>query len=177
MKTVESYNDLSHLDLNAKKIIYKNMHNSLFLQHIKNLLPYGVNVWIDSAGTPNTSNIVFENIKWKGIFNFSDIYYYQDFYSPTLQQSINKYIKPSSVVLYQSEELKYHDQKKLINIMNFLIKSYSAKLFMYIDTAYIDFNKLKYSNFHIIEKVKNNLASHCKVHMFDEFQYVFETDV
>jgi hypothetical protein len=174
MKIIETYNDIS-LNTDSKKLIYNKMHDKMHQAIILNLLPNGKSVWIDSCGDGVNSDIVaFENEKWQGIFDSSTIKYYKEFNSPTLVQAINKYINPLSVVIYQSDEFKYINEQELINKINLLVKSYSTKLLIYIDIIFIDFNKLKYSNQHIIENTKKHINQNTTVHTIDNFKYIFE---
>tara|TARA_R110000868_G_C10446221_1_gene725903 strand:+ start:36 stop:572 length:537 start_codon:yes stop_codon:yes gene_type:complete len=176
MKIVNNYKDLGELGIDAKKIIYSKIKNKIYQKNILELLPNGKSVWIDSYGSYNNDpNVIsFENAKWKGIFKSADIKYYKDFYSPTLYESINKYIKPSSIVIYGSCEFRYINKQELMDNINFLIKSYHTKLLIYIDTVFIDFNKLKYSPQHIIEETKKHTDSRCKIHSLNDFKYIFE---
>jgi hypothetical protein len=175
MKIIKNYDDLGELSTDAKKIIYFKIKTKVHQKTILDLLPSGKSVWIDSNGSNISSNIIaFENIKWKGIFNLTDIKYYRDFYSQALSQVIKKYIKPSSIVIYQSCEFRYINEKKLIDNINFLIKSYPIKLLIYIDTVFIDFNKLKYSNQCIMEKTRESINQKSNIYKLDDFKYIFE---
>ena len=175
MKTIKNYSELGELSVEAKKTIYNLIHNKTCLLDILNLLPKGKSVWIDSFGDGINPNIIaFENRHWKNIFNSSTIKYYGDFYSSALIQSINKYIKPTSIVIYQSMEFRYINEKELLEKMKFLIKSYPTKLLIYINTIHIDFNKLKYSSQHIIKNTKKNINQDMKVQTINNFKYIFE---
>ena len=175
MKIVNNYTELGTLNTDAKKIIYNKMHDKMHQTDILNLLPSGKSVWIDSYGDGINSNIVaFENERWKVVFDSTTVKYYKEFNSPTLIQAVNKYINPSSIVIYQSDEFKYINKQELIDKINFLIKSYPTKLLIYIDTIFIDFNKLKYSNQHIIENTKKHITQNTTVHVIDDFKYIFE---
>lgn len=175
MKIIRNYNELGELSTDTKKIIYSKIKTKVYQKTILELLPSGKSVWIDSNGSDISSNIIaFENIKWKGIFKSTDIKYYKDFYSQTLTQTIKKYIKPSSIVIYQSCEFRYINEQKLIDNINFLIKSYPTTLLIYIDTIFIDFNKLKYSNQYIIEKTKENINQKSNIYKLNNFNYIFK---
>jgi len=175
MKIINNYAELDVLSSKAKKIIYNNIHNKINQSDILNLLPKGKSVWIDSGGDGINSDITaFENRKWKTIFNSKTIKYYEKFDSLTLVKAINRYINPSSIVIYQSDEFRYINVQELINKINFLIKSYSTKILIYLDNTFIDFNKLKYSNQHIIEHTKKNITRNSTVHIINNFQYIFE---
>ena len=174
MKTVESYKDLKFLNLDAKRAIYQNMHHSKdFDKIIKKVVPNGKNVWIDSAGIPSTHDYVFEHIKWQGIFSSKDIKYYRDFYSSILVQAINKYILPNCVILNDSEEFRYITLQEITNKIKFLSTSYNAKIILCINTTFLDFNKLKYSNKWLIKEAIKNCQKY-RIHTIDDFKYVYE---
>ena len=175
MKIIKNYNELGELSIDSKKIIYFKIKNKIHQKYMLELMPKGKSVWIDSGADDSNPNItVFENLKWKGIFESTGIKYYRNFFSKTVHQSINKYIKPSSIVMYQSCEFRYVNEQTLINNINFLIGEHFSKLLIYIDTVFIDFNKLKYTPQQIIKNVEIKLKSKCKVHNIDDFKYVFE---
>lgn len=175
MKIVESFNDLPSLDIEAKKIGYFKFRNKDHQQDILKLLPQGTSVWIDSNGVDINSNILaFENIKNKDILESKNIRYYKNIFSKTLYQAINKYIKPLSIVFYQSEEFKYISDGQLVDSINFLKECIPCKIIIHINTIFIDFNKLKYPITSIIEKIKKNTDPTCKVHNLDNFKYIFE---
>ena len=113
MKIIESYNDFE-LTVDSKKRLYNELHYRE-RNHIAKRLPAGKSVWIDSNGDATNPNVVaFENEKWKGIFDpHMPIKFYKYFNSPTLVQAINKYVKPTSVVIYQSEEFRYLPPEEL----------------------------------------------------------------
>lgn len=175
MKIIKNYDDLGELDIDSKKIIYSRIKSKIHQKYMLELLPSGKSVWIDSgADNINPDIIAFEHQKWKGIFESTDIKYYRDFFSKTVHQSINKYIKPSSIVIYQSCEFRYVDEQTLVNNIIFLIGEYSFKLLIYIDTVFIDFNKLKYTPQQIIKNVGGKIKSKYKVHNIDNFKYILE---
>lgn len=176
MKIIKNYNDLGEPNIDTKKIIYFKIKTKMHQKAILDLLPNDKkSVWIDSNGDGINSNIIaFENIKWKGIFKSTNIKYYKNFYSQTLSQAIKKYIKPSSIVICESCEFRYINEQKLIDNINFLIRSYPIKLLIYIDTVFIDFNKLKYSSKYIIEKTKESIKQKSNIYKIDDFKYIFE---
>ena len=178
MKIIENYDELSteEIGLDAKKIIYKQSRDLKHLDKILELIPpHGKSVWIDSNGTDISENIIaFEHHKWKGIFETDAIKYYKDFYSNTLHNAVKKYITPSSIVMYNSFELKYINENELVKILNFLIDCYQSKLIIHVDTIFIDFNKLKYSVDYIIKKVENNIKKKSNIHKLDNLEYIFE---
>jgi len=174
-KIVKSYADLDTLDLDSKKKGYQRVRNKVYQQNILKLLPEGVSVWIDSNGVDISPNIIaFENFNNKDIFKPKSVNYYKNTFSKTLYQYINKYIKPVSLVFYQSEEFRYITDDKVIENINFLSKLISCKIIVYIDIVFIDFNKLKYPINNIIAKIKKNINLKCKVHNLDNFKYIFE---
>jgi len=172
MKIIESYKDFE-LTIESKKALYSAMHDKAYVDNITKRLPAGKSVWIDSNGDAMKSNIVaFENEKWKGIFDpRKPVKYYKFFNSPTLVGAINKYIKPTSVVIYQSEEFKYLTPEELQYKIEFMVDSYPTKIFIYIDMLGIDFNKLKYSYTHIIESV---VTQNTIIHDLKDFKYLLE---
>ena len=177
MKTIQNYSELGELSTEAKRIIYEQMHDRIHQDYLLKLIPEGKSVWLDSFGHGLGSNIIpFENQKWKTIFDQpNNIKYNNNFRSPTLIQSINKYIKPSSIIIYQSEEFMYVNKKELIDIIKFLIKSFpKIKLLIYIDTTFIDYNKLKFTGKHIIESTQKNITQNTIIHTYDKFKYIFE---
>ena len=177
MKTIQNYSELGELSTEAKRIIYERMHDRIHQDYLLKLIPKGKSVWLDSFGHDLGSNIIpFENQKWKTIFSLpNSIKYYNNFRSPTLIQSINKYIKPLSIIIYQSEEFMYVNKKELIDIIKFLIKSFpKIKLLIYIDTIFIDYNKLKFTGKHIIENTQKNITQNTTIHTYDKFKYIFE---
>jgi hypothetical protein len=175
MKTIKSYKELE-LSSEAKSIIYEISHAQRYKNEICRLLPEGRSVWIDSAGDSTKPNIiVFEHKKWKEIFDPRlPIKYYDNFSSPTLVQIINKYICPASVVIYESDELKYLTPQELITKLDFLHRSYSAKLIVYINLLHIDFNKLKYTPIHVLNLIKGQMPSSTIIHTINRFRYILE---
>ena len=171
MKIIESYNDFE-LTVDSKKRLYNELHYRE-RDHIAERLPAGKSVWIDSNGDATNPNVLaFENEKWKGIFDpHMPIKFYKYFNSPTLVQAINKYIKPTSVVIYQSEEFRYLTPEELQYKIEFMVDSYPTKIFIYIDMLGIDFNKLKYSYTHIIESV---VTQNTIIHDLNDFKYLLE---
>ena len=64
---------------------------------------------------------------------------------------------------------------ELIDIIKFLIKSFpKIKLLIYIDTTFIDYNKLKFTGKHIIESTQKNITQNTIIHTYDKFKYIFE---
>lgn len=172
MKIIESYKDFE-LTAESKKKLYAEMHIVEYLDNITKRLPAGKSVWIDSNGDATNTNIVaFEDEKWKEIFDPSlPIKFYRYFNSPTLVQAINKYIKPTAVVIHQSEEFKYLTPDELQYKIEFMVDSYPTKIFIYVDLHLINFNKLKYSYKHIIESV---VTQNTIIHNLDDFKYLLE---
>lgn len=172
MKIIESYKDFE-LTAESKKKLYAEMHVVEYLDNITKRLPAGKSVWIDSNGDATNTNIVaFEDEKWKETFDPSlPIKFYRYFNSLTLVQAINKYIKPTAVVIHQSEEFKYLTPDELQYKIEFMVDSYPTKIFIYIDMHLIDFNKLKYSYKHIIESV---VTQNTIIHNLNNFKYLLE---
>jgi len=173
MKIIESYNDLNELSIDAKKIIYSRIHGKGFTNTLNKILPLGKSVWIDSAGVPDKNRYVFENRKWKEIFESKEIKYYKDFFSPTLMHSIKKYINPDFIVLNNSEEFRYLTPHELTTKIEIISNYYQTKIFLSINTIFLDFNKLKYPNSLIVENVAINLLKY-KIHKIDNFKYIYE---
>ena len=172
MRIIESYKDFN-LTVEAKKRLYTELHPEDYLDKINSLLPAGKTVWIDSNGDAMKSNIVaFENEKWKGIFDpRKPVKYYKFFNSPTLVGAINKYINPTSIVIYHSEEFRYLTPEELRYKLEFMVDSYPTKILIYLDMIGIDFNKLKYSHSHVLESV---LPENTVVHNLEDFEYLLE---
>jgi len=175
MKIIESYNDVE-LSPEAKKKLYEVSHKQQYKNTIYNLLPEGKSVWIDSAGDCNKANIVaFEHRKWEGIFDHHmPVKYYSKVNSTTMVNAINKYIVPTSIVMYESEEFRYITTKELIDKVCFLHASFNAKLIIYINLIYVDFNKLKYTQSYIIEQVKAQTPPNTIIHHINKFEYLLE---
>mgnify|MGYP004346307447 CR=1 FL=1 len=98
------------------------------------MLPVGTSVWIDS-GVKDCSNnmIAFENEKWKDIFEpHTSTKFYRNLTSPTLAEAIKKYIGPTSVVMYESEEFRYVTTSELINKIKYLVNALGVKLILYV---------------------------------------------
>jgi len=171
MKIIESYNDFE-LTVDSKSL-YDSIIHYRERDYVAKRLPAGKSVWIDSNGDGTNPNVVaFENEKWKEIFDpHIPIKFYRYFNSPTLVQAINKYIKPASVVIYQSEEFRYLTPEELRYKIEFMVDSYPTKIFIYIDMLGIDFNKLKYSYTHIIESV---VTQNTIIHDLDDSKYLLE---
>ena len=171
MKIIESYNDFE-LTVDSKKKVYESMHEQKHNDFITKLLPKGKSVWIDSCGDSYNPNIVaFEESKWKGIFDPKKlIKYYSSLKSPTFIQAINKYINPTSIVMYESEAFRYVTVEEIQDNISYLLDSFNCKLIIYLDMRFIDFNKLKYSHEHILQTINQNF----KIHTIDNFKYVLE---
>jgi len=172
MKIIESYKDFE-LTIESKKTLYSAMHDKAYVDNITKRLPAGKSVWIDSNGdTTNKNIVVFENVKWKEIFDpHMPIKFYKFFDSPTMVQAINKYINPTSIVIYQSEEFRYLTPDELRYKIEFMVDSYPTKIFIYVDMLGTDFNKLKYSYTHIIQSV---ITQNTIVHSLSKFKYLLE---
>jgi len=175
MKIIESYNDVD-LSVESKKTLYKKLHPQRHKNFIINLLPGGKSVWIDSHGDGSKANVVaFEHKKWKGIFDPRVlIKYYSEFNSPTMAQAINKYVNPTSIVAYESEEFRYLTPNELCDKIMLLVHLFPTKVLIYINLVNIDFNKLKYSKTYIIENVKKKINQNTIVHNLDNFKYLLE---
>lgn len=175
MKIIESYNDFK-LTTKSRKVIYKQLHTQEYLETIKSLIPKGKSVWIDSNGDGKQENIIaFENRKWQGIFDPRvPIKYYDEFRSKTMIQAISKYIRPTSIVVYESEEFRYVTPEALSNNLKFLYESFKIKILVYIDLIGVEYNKLKYTKEHIIEHLTKNSKEKIVVHGLDNFKYLLE---
>jgi len=173
MKIIESYKDLKILDVDAKKTIYKKIHETTFKKKLNKILPNGKSVWIDSAGVANKNRYIFENGKWKGIFKSKKIKYYKDFFSPTLMQAIKKYIHPNFMVLNNCEEFRYLTPDQFTAKLEIISNFYQIKIFICFNTILLDFNKLKYTNIWIIKKIIKNFSKY-KIHKVDYFHYIYE---
>tara|TARA_R110000803_G_scaffold170054_1_gene233142 strand:+ start:679 stop:1215 length:537 start_codon:yes stop_codon:yes gene_type:complete len=175
MKIIESYNDFD-LTVESKKVIYKQMHKQEYLEAIKSHMPKGKSVWIDSNGDGRQENIIaFEHRKWQGIFDPRvPIKYYNEFKSKTMVQAINKYIKPTSVVIYESDEFRYITPETLCNNLKFLHKSFNIEILIYIDLIGVDYNKLKYTKENILDDIKINYGRKITVHRLDNFKYLLK---
>lgn len=177
MKIIDSYNDIT-LDSQSKKTIYKRLHLGKNMEHIEKLLPPGKSVWIDSNGDIGKSHIVsFENEKWREVFDAdASRKFYKTFLSDVMVNAIQKYIQPTSVVIYESEEIKYLDVPQLIEKINHIVSCFDCKVIVYVDLLFADFNKLKYTHNSIATKVKENITSNNKLHNIDDFKYIIEVD-
>ena len=175
MKIIESYNDFD-LTVESKKVIYKQMHKQEYLESIRSHMPKGKSVWIDSNGDSIRENIIaFEHRKWQGVFDPRvPIKYYDDFKSDTMFQAINRYIRPTSVVIYESEEFRYVTPETLCDNLKFLHGSVDTKILIYIDLIGVDYNKLKYTKEKIIDDIKINFGKKIIVHGLDHFKYLLE---
>ncbi len=173
MKVVKNYKDIIKFDSKIQNLLFQKLHNKHFSQKLKSLTTKHKTVYIDSGATPNKNTFVFENFKWKNVIKQKNIKFYKDFYSNTMAQSINKYIKPDVVVFENSEEFKYITPNKLKHKIKIISAKYDAKLFICIDTVFLDFNKVKYTNDFIIKDIiKPKLRSH----KIDNFKYVIEVN-
>ena len=177
MKIIDSYNDIT-LDAKSKKIIYGHLHLGQNIERIEKLLPAGKSVWIDSNGDTSKSEIVaFENEKWKDVFETNKpIKFYKTFLSDVMVNAIQKYIQPTSIVLYESEEIKYLNTQQLIEKINYIVKCFHCKVIVYFDLLFTDFNKLKYPYDHIATQIKNNITANNILHNIDHFRYIIEVD-
>jgi len=177
MKIIESYNDIT-LDAQSKKTIYKYLHLGKHRERIEKLLPSGKSVWIDSNGDPGQSQIIsFENEKWKDVFNTDEHRkFYKTFLSDVMVNAIKKYIQPASVVIYESEEVKYLTVPQLIEKVNHIVSCFDCKVLVYFDLWLTDFNKLRYPHNFIALKVKDNIDADVKLHKIDNFKYIVEAN-
>lgn len=175
MKTIQSYKDLD-LTVESKKKIYKQIHKQEHLQMIRSQVPRGKSVWIDSDGDGTRENVIaFEHRKWQGIFGPRlPIKYYEEFMSKTMVQAINKYIRPTSIVVYESEEFRYVTPEELCNKMKYLDESFDTKILLYVNLIFIDYNKLRFTREHVIDQVVSNFQGKIKVHVLDNFKYLLE---
>ena len=153
--------------------IYVDTTNYLTIFRAKLLVSSSVAMYSSNDGDAMKSNIVaIENEKWKGIFDpRKPVKYYKFFNSPTLVGAINKYINPTSIVIYHSEEFRYLTPEELRYKLEFMVDSYPTKILIYLDMIGIDFNKLKYSHSHVLESV---LPENTVVHNLEDFEYLLE---
>ena len=175
MKIIESYNDFE-LTVESKKVIYEQIHRQEYLEAIKSHVPKGKSVWIDSNGDGKQENIIaFEHRKWQGIFDPRvPIKYFNQFKSKTMVQAINKYIKPTSVVVYESEEFRYVTPETLCDNLKFLHESYDTMILVYVNLRLVDYNKLKYTMENIIDQITINFGRKITVHGINQFKYLFK---
>lgn len=176
-RVVKNYQDLGEMSPEDKRNHYKILKNRPLSPKLLKLIPEGKSVWIDNKSKKNYegNTVIFEDHKWKGFSDAKEVFYYRDFFSPALVGVINRYIKPSSVVINHSAEFQYINPKKLTANLEFLIKSYPVKVVVAVDLLKIDFNKLKYTNQSIANQVVKNLDNKIKAHKIGLFQYIFES--
>ena len=175
MKIVKNYKSIKKFDSGIQESIFNRLHHNYFKPKLRKIIARRKCVYIDSGANPSNSAFVFENYKWKDILTKKDVKFYRDFYSSTLIQSINRYINPDYVVFENSEEFKYISPKQLIAKIKLLSTKYTSTILICLDTVFLDFNKLKYSNKFILQNILEQ-NSKIKLHKVDSFKYVLEVN-
>jgi hypothetical protein len=182
-RIIKNYKDLGEMSLEDKIAHYEISRTNPTRTEILDLVPNGKSVWFDNRGQYFSKNaIVFEQHKWKQVLqakgNDKDVYFYKNFFSPTMVGVINRYIKPASVVINHSTHFKYVTPEELTNNLKFLIDSYRVKILVSLNMLWIDFNKIKYTNQSVVNQVLKELDYSVKAHKFHEYPYdlyIFES--
>jgi len=182
-RIIKNYKELGDMSLEDKIAHYERSRTNPTRTEILDLVPNGKSVWFDNRGQCLSQNaVVFEEHKHRQVLqakgNDKDVYFYKNFFSPTMVGVINRYIKPTSIVCNNSSHFKYVTPEELTHSLKFLIDSYRVKILVSFNMMWIDFNKIKYTNQSVVNQVLKSLNYSMKAHKFyaDPYDlYIFES--
>jgi type IV secretory pathway VirB6-like protein len=120
-------------------------------------------MWVDSFGYGlSIDNISIEKDVFQPILNnLTNIYFRKELNDIETHRELKQTFNPEIVVYYKSEFFKYLTIDELINKITELRQIYS-KLVVYMDSTFIDYNRLKYPKKHVLSHLQDNLSG-CKI--------------
>jgi hypothetical protein len=121
-------------------------HSELDTQRlILNLISNQKSIWIDSFGRGLSPDFIsIEQDQYSiALENFSNVYFRKDLNNIKTHNELMQTFNPEIVVYYKSEFFKYLTVPELVSKITELVYVY-GKLIIYIDTVFMDYNKLKY---------------------------------